>query len=37
MNSPSLIAQFFASFNLAKQLYDVLMTWDRIGYIDIML
>ena len=29
--------QFFASFNLAKQLYDALMIWDRIGYIDVTL
>ena len=27
--------QFFASFNSAEQLYDALMTWDRIGYIDV--
>lgn len=27
--------QFFASFNAAEQLYDALITWDRIGFIDV--
>ncbi|KAI9431007.1 Six-hairpin glycosidase-like protein [Lactarius psammicola] len=27
--------QFFASFNSAEQLYDALMTWDLIGYIEV--
>ncbi|KAF8494643.1 Six-hairpin glycosidase-like protein [Russula emetica] len=27
--------QFFASYNSAEQLYDALITWDLIGYIDV--
>jgi glucoamylase len=27
--------QFFASFNSAEQLYDALITWDQIGYIEV--
>jgi len=27
--------QFFASYNSAEQLYDALITWDKIGYIDV--
>jgi len=27
--------QFFSSFNSAEQLYDALITWDRVGRIDV--
>ncbi|KAF8473009.1 Six-hairpin glycosidase-like protein [Russula ochroleuca] len=27
--------QFFASFNSAEQLYDALITWDKIGHIEV--
>jgi len=27
--------QFFSSYNSAEQLYDALITWDKIGYIDV--
>ena len=27
--------QFFASFNSAEQLYDALITWDLVGYIEV--
>jgi glucoamylase len=27
--------QFFSSFDSAEQLYDALITWDKIGYIDV--
>ena len=37
MSRTHLVAQpqFFASFNSAEQLYDALITWDKIGYIEV--
>jgi hypothetical protein len=34
-SDPSLQVQYFASFNVAEQIFDALITWDKIGQLEV--